>query len=424
MYCCVHCWFQSLNIFLPQISQQKQLTPVGYNTPSSGSFFPMQLNQLTGIANDIGTASTVQHTSLRAQVQPFQSYTPQQVQEQLQQLHIQQRNEPEVMLQSTATGVDTVRQQQQQQFRSIDSPCADDGRESSPTKDTNSSSFLHHLLSRSAPMSIPPPNTAQSNCFNYHQPRRPSYPDSGTTTAPHLASHLRHHTHSPEYFAMMGNIASQTKQELPTFPVTIQTRDGSPTKSLGRRSPNHDMQMASIAEDTTECNTRTPESSTSPINSMHGMFQDGEDMQQRRPLFQGMQSKAAFSMLMEPQPQQQQQQQPYSHGANGTHGLTLGYTNNFFVQQHNNHLSTPIMTPAFNLYSNSILTRISTVLSNNGMQHWQSNGGLVVEHDGVKLQIVCNLPHLNTIQMQYIAGDTMQYETLSSQLATQLQFVE
>ena len=377
------------------MSQQKQL-PAGYNTPSPGPFFPMQLNQLTGIANDIGTASTAQHPNLRAQVQPFQAYTPQQIQEQLQQLHIQHHNEPEVMLQSTATGVDTVLQQQRQQFRSTDSPCADDVREPSPTKDT-SSSYLHHLLSRSAPMATPPTNTAQSNCFNYHQPRRPSYPDSGTTTAPHLVAHLQHHnTHSPEYYAMMGNIASQTRQELPTFPVNIQTREGSPTKSLGRRSPNHEMQMASIAEDTTECNTRTPELSTSPINSMHVMFQDGEDMQQRRPLFQPMQGKAALSMLMEQPPQQpQQQQQPYSHGANGTHGLTLGYTNNFFVQQHNNHLSTPIMTPAFNLYSNPILTRISTVLSNNGMQHWHSNGGLVVEHDGVKLQILCNLQHKN-----------------------------
>ena len=104
----------------------------------------MQLNQLTGIANDIGTASTAQHPNLRAQVQPFQAYTPQQIQEQLQQLHIQHHNEPEVMLQSTATGVDTVLQQQRQQFRSTDSPCADDVREPSPTKDT-SSSFLHHL---------------------------------------------------------------------------------------------------------------------------------------------------------------------------------------------------------------------------------------------------------------------------------------
>ena len=58
------------------------------------------------------------------------------------------------------------------------------------------------------------------------------------------------------------------------------------------------------------------------------------------------------------------------------------------------------------------------------MQHYQSGDGIIVEHGGVKLHIICNPSYLNMIQMQFIAGDLTQYQTLSSHLAAQLQITD
>lgn len=182
---------------LAQLLQQKQLTSTVYSPASPESMVPVQLTHLTGITNSMGNETA--HTSLRAQVQPFQPYTPQQIQEQLQHLHIQQHKEPESVAQS-APRVAALLQQP----------------------------LLGSQVSQQKTDSVPP----------------------------------------SDLYTMIGNIASHPNTELPSFPVNIQTREGSPTKGLGRRSPIHDHQMASIAEDTREevtgCSTHAilPNSST------------------------------------------------------------------------------------------------------------------------------------------------------------------
>ena len=408
---------------LLQISQQKQLSSAAYSPASPGSMLPVPLAHLTGATNGMGDDTLP--TSLRAQVQRFQTYTPQQIQEQLQHLHIRQQQEPEAVLHTTAPGVAALLQQRQQPqgFPGSDLQTSQAERDVSPTKD-NSGSMLHHLLSQSPKPA--PVNAGPSNPFSYHQQRKASYPEGGVVTAPLLASHLRQQNPDPlpqsDLYAMIGNVASLPSHDLPSFPVNIQPREGSPTKGLGRRSPIHDLQMASIAEDTGEeipGHSGRPFVATSPVNTALEEFPNSEDSQQIGTI-PGMQAGQAISLHMK-NSLFSHQPQPHVSVSNGTHG-PFGYA----LQQHSSHPSMPAMPSSLNPYlnSHSILTRISTVLSSNGIPHYQSNSGFVVEHEGVKLQILCNLPHLNTIHMQFIAGDAMQYQTLSSQLATQLQFAE
>ena len=369
-----------------------------FNAGSQIPCFPIQLSKL---ANGVSAGATVQHPGLQAQVQPFQAYTPQQIQEQLQQLHIKQQNESEVVHQQTqAVGADAVLHQQQQTQFQIMPMSSGDEREISPAIESSNNPCLHHLLSTTKSTT---PSTLQANSFDKFQPSRPSYTDSVRKTQ-HLSTNLGHHGIVPsKYYSI---VSSQYPQELPTFPVHIRTPECSPTNNIGRCSPNHDMQALSITEITTV--SRGP----------HGVHSNTEDVQMRS-VTAGVQSKAMHI----PNEHHSQPQMLCSHGSNGVQSLAIDQPNRFFSQQPDSQLSMPIMAPSFSIYPN-ILTRISAILSNNGIQHSHSNGGLVVEHNGVKLQIICNLPHLNTIQMQYIAGDTMQYQTLSSQLATQLQFVE
>lgn len=379
---------------------------------------PVQLTHLTGITN--GMDNDTAHTSLRAQVQPFQTYTPQQIQEQLQHLHIQQHKESEVMMHTAAPGVCALLQQHPQHQKpllGVDTQSMQAVRETSPTKDSNSS-VLHHLLSQS-PKPVAPNSGVQSNPFSRHQSRRASFPENVPRTAPLLASQLRqkHPDAVPpsELYAMVGNVASRLNHELPSFPVNIETREGSPTKGLGQRSPTHDHQMASIAEDTREETTGlSARSSRLALN----MLPNGMDIQREvgYSTIPGVLNRTRS--LQHSKQQELLSQMPAS---NGTH-FSFGYP----VQQNSNHAHMPVIPTTLSPIPNShsILNRISTVLSSNGIQHYQSNGGFLVEHDGVKLHILCNQSHLNTVHMQFIAGDPLQYQTLSSQLATQLQFTE
>ena len=86
---------------------------------------------------------------------------------------------------------------------------------------------------------------------------------------PDLGNNLLNHT-APR---LQNPSSSNPHSQLPSFPVSvIQNREGSPTKSIfgsspngtttvgvGRRSPIHDIQMDSIAEDSTEDSTTPTE---------------------------------------------------------------------------------------------------------------------------------------------------------------------
>ena len=69
-----------------------------------------------------------------------------------------------------------------------------------------------------------------------------------------------------------------------------------------------------------------------------------------------------------------------------------------------------------------VLSHVSSVLNHCGIQYHHSNGVFAINHQGVRLHIlVCHLAtQQNAIQLQYVAGDTSQYQTLCSHLYSRL----
>ena len=297
---------------------------------------------------------------------------------------------------------------------------------------------------------------------------------------------------------------------MPSFPVnipaTLSSREtsptrplygGSPTSSLtmvGRRSPNHDNQMDSIAEDFTE-DLATPTETAPPVS-----FSIGDDsrpsnsslsngfvneqgyprpitpngVRQRKtgahmvqaaatvPSQQVMRGEPASSM---PQPQ------PHKNGM-GLHHLLLNtstmqqvstpapppvvtsshnnlvqgslkgmlltpVTNNTPPQYHTHLVNTDVIynaspmngfvttsQPNYHLVGMAALmqmqqqlsNRVSSVLDNFGIRFVHEDNIFTVHHHGVQFQI-----HVaRNIQLQYIAGDTNQYQSLCTQLYSRL----
>lgn len=393
--------------------QQKQMTSAVYSPASPESMVPAQLNHLSGITNSIGDDNS--RTRLRAQVQPFQTYTPQQIQEQLQHLHIQQQNTDSESAMHTEVAT-LLQQPLQKPLTGADGQSLQAGRETSPTKD-GTSSILHHLLSQS-PKVVPPKaaGIVQSNPFSHNHTQRASFPKN--VTAP-LAAQSCHQQDNCPPTAMISNVTACSNHEGSSFPVNIQTREGSPTKGMGRRSPIHDHQMASIAEDTSELVSQSPGTlATSPIPSTPEMSNDEERLNERYCTVSSVPTGMSLSDHIDESHSQ-------ISGSSGTHGSLR--CSNYFVGEHINYVNTPHIVPTtLNRVPNThrILNHISTILNNNRMRHYQSGDGIIVEHGGVKLHIICNTSYLNMIQMQFIAGDLTQYQTLSSHLAAQLQITD
>ena len=69
-----------------------------------------------------------------------------------------------------------------------------------------------------------------------------------------------------------------------------------------------------------------------------------------------------------------------------------------------------------------VLSHVSSVLNHCGIQYHHSNGVFAIDHQGVRLHIlVCHLAsQQNAIQLQYVAGDASQYQTLCSHLYNRL----
>lgn len=69
-----------------------------------------------------------------------------------------------------------------------------------------------------------------------------------------------------------------------------------------------------------------------------------------------------------------------------------------------------------------VLSHVSAVLNHCGIQYRHSNGVFAIDHQGVRLHIlVCHLAsQQNAIQLQYVAGDASQYQTLCSHLYNRL----
>ena len=69
-----------------------------------------------------------------------------------------------------------------------------------------------------------------------------------------------------------------------------------------------------------------------------------------------------------------------------------------------------------------VLSHVSAVLNHCGIQYHHNNGVFAIDHQGVRLHIlVCHLAsQQNAIQLQYVAGDASQYQTLCSHLYNRL----
>ena len=346
------------------------------------TMMPFQLTQVSGVTN--GVEDKIVHSSLRAQVQPFQTYTPQQIQEQLQHLHIQQHNECD-------TGVVSASLQQS------NAACGDEhthSRKILSSHQESGSSVLHHLLSQS-PTTPTLSSGVQANPVSQH-PTQSTFTEN--QPLPLVISTQQEPPKSitqSDCSAMLRNIASR---DLPSFPVSIQTQQTFPIK--GHCSPIHDYEMLSVAEHTREeIIGRTSEREIFAISGVQQELTNG--------LQPASQQAYCFTHTVS---NHSTQMQPHTSVNSQTQ-----------ISLNDNTVRLPVPMPSTVETTNTILSRISTVLNGNRIQHYQSCGGFVVEHDGVKLFIASNPPHMNTIHMQFIAGDPIQYQALSSHLATQLQ---
>lgn len=464
--------------------------------------------ELTSATVHVGDVTSVSPAppnvhSLRAQLQPFPENSPQQVQEQMQRLNIQQ-GEPEVFVSKHGATVTTgflenslAHPTSNGETLTASGSCSSIASSdiSSRRGSTGSRSMLEQLLSQTPPANpIPSPqsqgvSTSSSNSLYSRSPpfqaephlhplmaRRLSNPYEPRvqplrTSENHSARQQRYTLPNLYPHALLDHMAQQNAYN-PSFPVTMHPRrETSPTKSayssspttasnLGRRSPIHEVQMDSIAEDTTECtsndkmNPSSP-SSYSPVGSPRNSRVQGDNKRQRKTGMSitnpSIQAHIANSFQPNGKPAFRRNSYPKQH-----HYIDTALHMPPFPQPRNvtspPHTQTPTTTNAhtelLNHYNTAyqgglsnvpavglpqggltgMLGRISMVLANCGIPyHQHSNGIFAVEHQGVKLQIlVGTLPHLATpsaIQLQYIAGDTHTYETLCTHLASRLQFV-
>ena len=425
-----------------------------------------------------------QPADLRAQLQPFQDISPQQVQEQLQQLHIRQQGEG---------GEEMDELDQRRNSLEGSDPSISNSRRSS-TSSKASGSLIAHLLSTSPPPTLPIQSpqshgvpTSCSSLYGQSPPphlqdpaamgRRysdtnppihptPTHNRSKRNTLPELypTTTRRHHI-------LDQRLAGHTP--LPSFPVNVQPRESSPTKifssgsstsSLGRRSPIHEIQMDSIAEDLTEdsvdtmTNTDRRRMVKLSTPSLTGILPCSSGRRQSLPTSVNSgtnedprQRKSGLTSILQCQvttstnlvtttvtsgtntnpsangqlltvlqaPSFQLPQEPLIRVPNAVDTQTNYYT----AMNHYNlaHQTIPsiILPPNFIPQPNfqQIFGQVSAVLNAYGISYHHSNGTFAVEHEGVKLRILIgNLAAQSAIQLQYVAGDAAKYENICSQL--------
>jgi hypothetical protein len=125
--------------------------------------------------------------------------------------------------------------------------------------------------------------------------------------------------------------------------------------------------------------------------------------------------------------QQQQQQQQQQESTRSNHIITSEYINSstgnsFTTQQQQQHQqqqqlpSQDLLGMAALVHIQQLANHVSTVLNTYGLPHVHQNNIFTVDHHGVRFQI-----HVTRkIQLQYVAGDMTQYQSLCSQLYTSL----
>lgn len=350
-----------------------------------------------------------------------------------------------------------------------------------PSRKGSRASLLAQLLSPSPPsVPIPCPQsqgiaTSASSLYSQSPPfhslpthRRHSFQDQNQPlpTQTHSAHNRQHRYTLPELFPRGNHLLEHTPNvhsQLPSFPINMQPREGSPTKiygtspssSIGRRSPIHEVQMDSIAEDCTEDVAENSEETAylctfPPSPNQPAVPTSSEERRQRKMgviHHSTQQAKIAASLDQKlpgnvetssiphkhlftalQMPLYSQPEQPLIHMqtcSTNAHGNF--YTTAALTKNHYNHYGAVYRPPVVpQTHFPDVLAHVSSVLTMSGIPYQHSNGIFAIEHRGVKLQILVGcLPHLaapSAIKLQYIAGDAHTYQALCTQLASRLQF--
>ena len=246
--------------------------------------------------------------------------------------------------------------------------------------------MLHHLLLQSS-QEYPAVHTG-----DHHKERL--FPDS-LTVQPLLEKQVQETSlKSSDLSVMLSRIAHR---DAPSFPVNVQIQQGSPAAMVAQNP-------YSVAENTgSDFGGVIPASVMSRVQPRVANGTDehnfmGYPVSDRRMTFPSNLADIhhfmpAIPSLCKPVSQQQ------------VESITLS------------------ISPSSVIPAQNILHHISNVLNGNRIHHYQSSDGFIVDHEGVKFLIAYNLPHLNTIQMQFIAGNPIQYQALCSHLASQLKLV-
>ncbi len=263
----------------------------------------LEMTNVTGrISGDVTSVSQAPpNTSLRAKLQPFSD--PQQVQEQLQRLNLQQQSDSDASCSQRVTTVTTgflesslshtLSNGEVLPGNGSSSSIASSDVSSSRRSSAGSRSMLEQLLSHNPPANPIPcpqtqgvPSSSSSNSLSSRSPpyqteaqlhplmaRRLSNPydtlPQQLAPCDKLPTRQQRYTLPDLYPHCRNPLMEQMAQPsvYPSFPVNVhQRREGSPTKSayssspttasnFGRRSPIHEVQMDAIAEDTTESAT-------------------------------------------------------------------------------------------------------------------------------------------------------------------------
>ena len=368
-------------------------------------------------------------------------------------------------------------------------------------RSSTSSSLIAQLLSPSPPANVPTPSPQSqgvpTSCSSFYSLGPSVHQDSSNPSAGrrfsyqaeinpphHVPTHNRSKRNTlPELYPTSHHILDQRlagapHAPLPSFPVNIhQGRDSSPTKmfsgsptgtpSVGRRSPIHEIQMDSIAEDSTEdtgvvnrpegrrvAKLSTPaltgnflgsigrrRSLPTTVSTATSDTTTPDDQRQRKSgLTSILQTPVAPSLnvgtttVVPGNPSCNQRllnmlQAPlFQHPHKGLTQLQpTTNTHADFYANSLNHYSPDV--PQIALPQNflphpspqDVLMQVSSILNAYGICYHHSNGTFAVEHQGVKLRIlVGNLAAQSAIQLQYVAGDTTKYQTLCTQLSSQL----
>ena len=436
---------------------------------------PQQVPSLGQVNMASMDSNSAANMSLQKQLQPFQDISPQQIQEQLQHLHLQRRD---------FTGMDYMEHKEMPSASGIGSTGAvgssglgSSGGDESSSSSLNSStshsrkssgsSLLHqYLLSPPTPpsntshLSISPQSVGISSAIYGNEqtgPRRFSVQGPTPAPLPFLPKHAHRNT-LPDLFPTRGTrfpglptielpSHSQTLPGIPPSPRSPQPDGFSPCSSPENSSPLLQQLMQAEAPSMSRGRQGSPKRLTpSPTLGLEGRRSPSPNTLQRRrragvSLTHHEQAEVKATIDQFPVPGSQLPFMAISHPpillnnfSGDSTGLQQGTSPSGFqpvqnipiyFNQNISFLNPQVANQIAQQQVAELVTHISAVLKNLQLSHECTNNVFTVSHQGVEMQIrVGGTPHniLQTalqlnLQYMYISGDPNLYQALCAQLA-------